>query len=118
VQYENARKQVDAQFGSVEGKFDCSYYRPAIVVKYEADPDNMENCVAIRQELIDKYCGEDDPLVQEITAKIKASNEQIRTAKEEQNRIIQEKLNSSARKAREAYNAPVCLKPQLRNLMM
>lgn len=105
TQYADAQTQVDAQFNSVEGKFDCSYYRPAIVAKYEADPDNIDNCVAIRQELIDKYCGENDPLVQEITAKIKASNEEIRVIKEEQNRIVQEKLNSSARKAREAYNA-------------
>ncbi len=105
AQYADAQTQADAQFNSVEGKFDCSYYRPAIVAKYEADPDNIDNWVTIRQELIDKYCGEDDPLVQEITAKIKASNEEVRTAKEEQNRIIQEKLNSSARKAREAYKS-------------
>ncbi len=105
AQYVDAQKQVDAQFNSVEGKFDCSYYRPAIVAKYEADPDNMDNCVAVRQELIDKYCGEDDPLVQEITAKIKNKNEEIRIKIDERNRIIEEQLNSSARKAREAYNA-------------
>jgi len=105
AQYADVQTQVDAQFNSVEGKFDCSYYRPAIVAKYEADPDNMENCVVVRQELIDKYCGEDDPLVQEITAKIKAANGEIRAKKQEQDRIIQEKLNSSARKAREAYSS-------------
>ena len=105
TQYADAQTQVDAQFNSVEGKFDCSYYRPAIVAKYEADPDNMENCVVVRQELIDRYCGEDDPLVKEMTAKIKASNEEIRVAKEERNRKIKEQLNSSARKARDAYKA-------------
>jgi len=103
--YIDAQAQVDAQLASVETGFDCSYYRPAIVAKYEADPNNMDVCVAVRQELIDRYCGENDPLVQEITAKIKASNEQIRIAKKEKDRIISEKLNSPARKAREAFKA-------------
>ena len=103
TQYSDAAAQVEAQFASVKTGFDCSYYRPAIVAKYKADPNNIDVCVAVRQELIDKYCGENDPLVQEITAKIKASNQEIRTAKAEKDRIITEKLNSPARKAGEAY---------------
>lgn len=103
--YIDAQAQVDAQLASVETGFDCSYYRPAIVAKYEADPNNMDVCVAVRQELIDRYCGEDDPLVQEITAKIKASNQQIRVAKKEKERVLNEKLNSPSRKAREAFQA-------------
>ncbi len=104
-QYKKAKEQVDAQFGAVETGFDCSYYRPAIVAKYKADPDNKKVWEAVRQELIDKYCGMDDPIVQEITAKIKASNQQIRDEIDERNQAKLEKLNAPARKAKEAYQA-------------
>lgn len=104
-QYKETKKQVDAQFGAVETGFDCSYYRPAIVEKYKADPDNKDVWKAVRQELIDKYCGADDPIVQEINAKIKASNEQIIEGKKQRQQALEEKLNSPARKAKEAYQA-------------
>lgn len=105
ARFQKAKEQVAEQFASIAESYDCSHYRQAIVDKYNADPNNSDVWVAVRDELIMRRCGEDDPVFQEIQQKIKAKNASIIAEREARKKEFEEQNAPTANEAIKLYNA-------------
>ncbi len=68
--YKSAKASVNAEFAKIEANiFDCDYFRPKLVERYKADPDNRENYRAVYAEMIQRGCDKEDPILKEILSK-------------------------------------------------
>ncbi len=105
ARFQKAKEQAAEQFEAIADSYDCSHYRQAIIDRYNADPNNPDVYISVRDELISRRCGDNDPVLVEIRAKIQAKNAAIAAEREEKRKEFQEQNAPSANKAAEKYRA-------------
>ncbi len=105
ARFQKAKEQVAEQFAAIEDTYDCSHYRQKIVELYNTDPNNPEVYIPVRDELIRRRCGENDPLIVEIQAKIKAKNAAIIAGRKEREEKFKEQNAPTANEAIKLYKA-------------